>query len=106
MVRGTADVQELTAKRIRGFVDKIIVHQSYSTEVISDWLASIQEAPTQKAIKLLVERIDVEQQGKKIDFRVESTLKSIPEMVAGELFVLSIQTLLPVLLEYKTVKSA
>ena len=58
--------------------------ESYSTEVISDWLASIQEAPTQKAIKLLVERIDVEQQGRKIDLRVESTLKSIPEMVAGE----------------------
>ena len=58
--------------------------ESYSTDTITDWLNSIREAPTPQAIKLLVERIEVTQNGKKIDLRVESTLKSILKMVAGE----------------------
>ena len=57
--------------------------ESYSTDTITDWLTSIKEAPTPKAIKLLIERIEVTQNGKKIDLRVESTLKSILKMVAG-----------------------
>ena len=58
--------------------------ESYSTDAITDWLTSIKEAPTPKAIKLLIDRIEVTQNGKKIDLRVESTLKSILKMVAGE----------------------
>ena len=58
--------------------------ESYSTDTITDWLTSIKEAPTPKAIKLLIDRIEVTQNGKKIDLRVESTLKSILKMVAGE----------------------
>ena len=58
--------------------------ESYSTDTITDWLNSIKEAPTPQAIKLLVERIVVAQNGKKIDLRVESTLRSIQKMVAGE----------------------
>lgn len=60
--------------------------ESYSTDTITDWLNSIKEAPTPQAIKLLVERIVVAQNGKKIDLRVESTLRSIQKMVAGEGF--------------------
>ena len=55
--------------------------ESYSTDTITDWLTSVKEAPTPKAIKLLIERIEVTQNGKKIDLRVESTLKSILNMV-------------------------
>ncbi len=44
----------------------------------------IKEAPTSKAIKLLIERVELIQNGKKIDLRVESTLMSIQKMVAGE----------------------
>ena len=58
--------------------------ESYSTDTITDWLNSIREAPTPQAIKLLVERIVVTQNGKKIDLRVESTLRSIQKMGAGE----------------------
>ncbi len=58
--------------------------ESYSTDTITNWLNSIKEAPTPKAIKLLIERIEVTQNGKKIDLRVESTLRSIQKMVAGE----------------------
>lgn len=61
--------------------------ESYSTDTITDWLNSIKEAPTPQAIKLLVERIVVAQNGKKIDLRVESTLRSIQKMVAGEIFI-------------------
>ena len=61
--------------------------ESYSTDTITDWLTSIKEAPTPKAIKLLIERIEVTQNGKKLDLRVESTLKSILKMVAGEIFI-------------------
>ena len=73
----------------------------YSTDTITDWLNSIKEAPTPQAIKLLVERIVVAQNGKKIDLRVESTLRSIQKMVAGERSLSLIQTVMPVLCEFK-----
>ena len=74
--------------------------ESYSTDTITDWLNSIREAPTPQAIKLLVERIVVTQNGKKIDLRVESTLRSIQKMVAGERSLSPIQTRLPILYGY------
>ena len=49
-----------------------------------NWLNSIKEAPTLKAIRLLVERISVAQNGKKIDLRAASTLRPIQKMVVGE----------------------
>ena len=75
--------------------------ESYSTDTITDWLNSIREAPTPQAIKLLVERIEVTQNGKKIDLRVESTLRSIQKMVAGEGSCSTIQNCLPILYEYR-----
>ena len=75
--------------------------ESYSTDTITNWLNSIKEAPTPKAIKLLIERIEVTQNGKKIDLRVESTLRSIQKMVAGEGSLSLLQTMLPVLCEFR-----
>ena len=60
--------------------------EDYSVDTIFEWLSSIQAAPDEKAIQLLIERIDVSFEENKTDFRITSTLKSVlcRKMVAGE----------------------
>ena len=60
--------------------------EDYSVDTIFEWLSSIRAAPDEKAIQLLIERIDVSFEENKTDFRITSTLKSVlcRKMVAGE----------------------
>ena len=48
--------------------------KDYTTEQIEAWLTSLKNAPDEKAVHLLVERIDVIN---KTDFNITSTLKSV-----------------------------
>ena len=48
--------------------------QDYTTDQITVWLNSLKNAPDEKAIHLLIERIDVKT---KTDFSIISTLKSV-----------------------------
>ena len=48
--------------------------KGYTRDQIGAWLESLKEAPADKAIQLLAERIDVNKKG----FHIESTRKSIP----------------------------
>lgn len=48
--------------------------EDYTPDHITAWLESLKAAPDDKAIQLLIERIDIKS---KMDFSIESTLKSI-----------------------------
>lgn len=48
--------------------------QDYTVEQIETWLNSLKNAPDEKAIHLLIERIDVKI---KTDFNITSTLKTV-----------------------------
>ena len=59
----------------------------YSVDTIREWLKSIRNAPDEKAVHLLIARIEAVRTENKTDFNVESTLKPVLEkMVAGEGF--------------------
>lgn len=51
--------------------------KDFTVEQIKAWLEAIKKAPDERAIHLLIERIDVTQKEPKTDFNVASTLKSV-----------------------------
>lgn len=55
--------------------------KDYTTEQIRAWLNSIKEAPTDTAVKLLIERIDVQKDT--TAFNIESTLKTVVRNLGG-----------------------
>ena len=56
----------------------------YSVDTIREWLKSIRNAPDEKAVHLLIARIEAVRTENKTDFNVESPLKPVLEkMVAG-----------------------
>lgn len=80
--------------------------QDYSLETIKQWLDAIKAAPDEKAVKLLIERIDTENKENKTAFNIQSTLKTVLEIVvAGEGFVEYLKQYLPeILFKYYTIK--
>ncbi len=59
----------------------------YSVDTIREWLQSIRTAPDEKAVQLLIARIEAKHTENKTDFNITSTLKPVLEnMVAGEGF--------------------
>ncbi len=59
----------------------------YTVDTVKAWLQSIKEAPDEKAIHLLISRIEAKREKNNTDFNIESTLKPVLEnMVAGEGF--------------------
>ena len=61
--------------------------RDYTVENVLEWLQSIRTAPDEKAVHLLIARIEAERTENKTDFNIESTLKPVLEnMVAGEGF--------------------
>ena len=59
----------------------------YTVDTIKAWLQSIKEAPDEKAIHLLIAKIEAKCKKDNTDFNIESTLKSVLEnLVAGEGF--------------------
>ena len=59
----------------------------YTVDTIKAWLQSIKEAPDEKAIHLLIAKIEAKREKDNTDFNIESTLKSVLEnLVAGEGF--------------------
>ena len=59
----------------------------YTVDAIQEWLQSIRTAPDEKAVHLLIERIEVKKAENKTDFNIISTLKPVLEiLVAGEGF--------------------
>ena len=59
----------------------------YSVDTIQEWLQSIRTAPDEKAVHLLIDRIEAKRTENKTDFNIESTLKPVLEkVVAGEGF--------------------
>ena len=76
--------------------------KDYTMETILEWLDSIKKAPDQRAMELLIRKITVSRENNKTDFKIESNLKSVcVEMVAGERSLSLIQTVMPVLCEFK-----
>ena len=58
--------------------------EDYSVDTITDWLKSIAAAPDRKAVRLLIERIDVRSDENNTDYKVSSTLQSVlVNMVTG-----------------------
>lgn len=56
----------------------------YTVDAIQEWLQSIRTAPDDKAVHLLIERIDAKRTENKTDFNIISTLKPVLEnLVAG-----------------------
>ena len=56
----------------------------YSVDTIQEWLQSIRTAPDEKAIHLLIARIEAKHTENKTDFNIISTLKPVLEnLVAG-----------------------
>ena len=61
--------------------------EDYSVDVIQEWLQSIRNAPDEKAVHLLIDRIEAVRTEDKTDFNISTTLKPVLEnMVAGEGF--------------------
>ena len=61
--------------------------EDYSVDVIQEWLQSIRSAPDEKAVHLLIDRIEAVRTEDKTDFNISTTLKPVLEnMVAGEGF--------------------
>ena len=61
--------------------------EDYSVDVIQEWLQSIRNAPDEKAVHLLIERIEAIRTDDKTDFNIYTTLKPVLEiLVAGEGF--------------------
>ena len=61
--------------------------KDYTVDTIQEWLQSIRTAPDEKAVHLLIERIEAKRTENKTDFNIVSTLKPVLEnMVAGEGF--------------------
>ena len=61
--------------------------EDYSVDVIQEWLQSIRNAPDEKAVHLLIERIDAIRVDDKTDLNISTTLKPVLEiLVAGEGF--------------------
>ncbi len=61
--------------------------EDYSVDVIQEWLQSIRNAPDEKAVHLLIDRIEAVRIEDKTDFNISTTLKPVLEnMVAGEGF--------------------
>ena len=61
--------------------------EDYSVDVIQDWLQSIRNAPDEKAVHLLIDRIEAIRTDDKTDFNISTTLKPVLEiLVAGEGF--------------------
>ena len=59
----------------------------YTVENVQEWLQSIRTAPDEKAVHMLIERINVVHEENKTDINVESTLMSVlGKVVAGEGF--------------------
>ena len=55
--------------------------KDYTTDQIRAWLNSIKEAPTDTAVKLLIERIEVQKDT--TAFNIESTLKTVVRNLGG-----------------------
>ena len=61
--------------------------EDYSVDVIQEWLQSIRNAPDEKAVHLLIDRIEAVRTEDKTDFNISTTLKPVLEIVvAGEGF--------------------
>ena len=56
--------------------------EDYSVETIRSWLEAIKAAPDDKAVKLLISRIDTVQENEKTAFNIHSTLKTVLEKMA------------------------
>ena len=57
--------------------------EEYSTNTILKWLKVIKAAPDQRAVHLLIERVDVSSDQEKTDVNVVSTLTSVGDLVAA-----------------------
>ena len=57
--------------------------EEYTTSTILEWLKAIKAAPDQRAVHLLIDRIEVSSDKEKTDINVTSTLMSVGEMVAA-----------------------
>lgn len=57
--------------------------EEYSTNTILEWLKAIKAAPDQRAVHLLIERVEVSSDQEKTDVNVVSTLTSVGDMVAA-----------------------
>ena len=61
--------------------------EDYTVDTIKAWLQSIKEASDEKAIHLLIAKIEAKREKDNTDFNIESTLKSVlKNLVAGEGF--------------------
>ncbi len=61
--------------------------KDYTVDMVKEWLQSIKDAPDEKAVHLLIARIEAKREKDNTDFNIESTLKPVLEnMVAGEGF--------------------
>ena len=59
--------------------------KDYTVDMVKEWLQSIKDAPDEKAVHLLIARIEAKREKDNTDFNIESTLKPVLEnMVAGE----------------------
>ena len=57
--------------------------EDYSVDVIQEWLQSIRNAPDEKAVHLLIERIDAIRVDDKTDLNISTTLKPVLEIFYG-----------------------
>ena len=51
--------------------------KDFTADMIQSWLEHIKAAPDENAVRLLVERIDVENEKEKTAFNIQSTLKAV-----------------------------
>lgn len=51
--------------------------KDYTVDQVRAWLEAIKAAPTDKAVRLLIDRIDVKREKEKTEFSIESTLNSV-----------------------------
>lgn len=66
-------------------LDQITPPPDYTPDYIKNWLDSLKNEPDEKAVHLLIERIDrISTEDGKTAFNVTSTLKAILVGVAGE----------------------
>ncbi len=62
----------------------------YTVDTIQEWLQSIRTAPDEKAVHLLIDRIEAKRAENNTDFNIVSTLKPVLEIVAaGAIMLLS-----------------
>lgn len=54
--------------------------EEYTTSTILEWLKAIKAAPDQRAVHLLIDRVEVSSDKEKTDINVTSTLMSVGEM--------------------------